>query len=67
MEEIDLKQANQKTRMIWNKNAAYWDEYMGEGNDFVEVLCWPSIESMLDAPQGGRILDITCFFTKYCS
>jgi SAM-dependent methyltransferase len=60
MNEIDLKQANQKTRKIWDKNAAYWDEYMGEGNDFVEVLCWPSIERMLDAPRGGRVLDIAC-------
>ena len=57
MNEFNIKYANQKTRMIWDKNAAYWDEYMGEGNDFVEVLCWPSIVRMLDAPPGGRVLN----------
>lgn len=60
MKEIDLKQANQITRKSWDMNAEYWDEYMGEGNDFVEVLCWPAITRMLDAPPGGRILDIAC-------
>ena len=58
--DIDLKQANQKTRKIWDKNAKYWDEYMGEGNDFVEVLCWPSIERLLEAQPGYRVLDIAC-------
>lgn len=60
MKSIDPKQANQITRQSWDKNAAYWDEYMGEGNDFVEVLCWPSIVHMLDAQPGGRVLDIAC-------
>lgn len=60
MNEIDPKKNNQKTRESWDKNAAYWDEYMGEGNDFVEVLCWPSIERMLDVPPGSRVLDIAC-------
>jgi 2-polyprenyl-3-methyl-5-hydroxy-6-metoxy-1,4-benzoquinol methylase len=33
---------------------------MGEGNDFVELLCWPAIERLLDVRPGGRILDIAC-------
>ena len=60
MNEIDLKKANQETRYVWDVNAAYWDEYMGEGNDFVELLCWPAIERLLDVRQGCRILDIAC-------
>ena len=60
MKDIDLKKANQETRQVWDENAAYWDEYMGEGNDFVELLCWPAIELLLDVRQGGRILDIAC-------
>ena len=60
MIEIDLKKANQETRDVWDINAAYWDEYMGEGNDFVELLCWPAIERLLDVSEGSRILDIAC-------
>ncbi|MBI1294528.1 methyltransferase domain-containing protein [bacterium] len=42
----------------WDSNAAYWDEYMGEGNAFVTVLQWPAIERMLPVQPGMRILDI---------
>ncbi len=47
-------------RDAWNENAAYWDEYMGEGNDFVNVLCWPALERLLAPAPGMRILDIAC-------
>ena len=42
----------------WDSNAAYWDEYMGEGNDFVTMLQWPAIERMLPIQPGMRVLDI---------
>jgi 2-polyprenyl-3-methyl-5-hydroxy-6-metoxy-1,4-benzoquinol methylase len=60
MKEINVKYANQETRQVWDDNAAYWDEYMGEGNDFVEVLCWPVMERLLNVSSGKRILDIAC-------
>ena len=47
MKEIDLNKANQETRHVWDRNSDYWDEYMGEGNDFVNLLCWPAIERFL--------------------
>ena len=56
----DLEQANEETRQAWNENAAFWDERMGEGNDFVEVLTWPPTERMLDLQPGERVLDIAC-------
>ncbi len=56
----DLQQANEETRLAWDQNAAYWDERMGEGNDFVEVLTWPPTERMLDLKPGERVLDIAC-------
>lgn len=60
MNERDLQRDNLETRRVWNQNAAYWDEYMGEGNDFVEQLCWPVMDRLLDLPPGKRVLDIAC-------
>src|SRR5512145_2367926 len=56
----NLKQANEETRAVWNRNAAFWDERMGEGNDFVEVLIWPATERLLQLRPGERVLDIAC-------
>lgn len=52
---------HQFTRDAWEANAALWDERMGDdGNDFFNVLCWPSLESLLDVQPGQHILDIAC-------
>ncbi len=56
----DLRQANIETREVWNENAAFWDERMGEGNDFVELLIWPATERLLELQPGERVLDIAC-------
>lgn len=56
----DLLRANERTREAWNENAAFWDERMGEGNDFVEVLIWPPTERLLQVRPGERVLDIAC-------
>ena len=60
MTREDLQRANEETREAWNRNAAFWDERMGEGNDFVEVLLWPATERLLDLGPGERVLDIAC-------
>lgn len=56
----DLKNANEETRQVWNQNAGFWDECMGEGNDFVEVLVWPATTRLLELKTGEHILDIAC-------
>jgi 2-polyprenyl-3-methyl-5-hydroxy-6-metoxy-1,4-benzoquinol methylase len=55
-----LQQANEENRAAWNENAAFWDERMGEGNHFVEVLIWPATERLLGLRPGERVLDIGC-------
>jgi SAM-dependent methyltransferase len=50
--------ANKETRDAWDSNAAFWDEKMGEGNDFVNVLQWPPILRLLDPQPGQKVLDI---------
>lgn len=56
----DLKRAHEETRHAWEHNAQFWDQRMGEGNDFVEVLTWPATERLLDLQQGERVLDVAC-------
>jgi 2-polyprenyl-3-methyl-5-hydroxy-6-metoxy-1,4-benzoquinol methylase len=56
----DLKKANEETQEVWDQNAAFWDERMGEGNDFVEMLTWPAIVQLLELQAGERVLDVAC-------
>jgi 2-polyprenyl-3-methyl-5-hydroxy-6-metoxy-1,4-benzoquinol methylase len=56
----DLVRASEETRDAWNQNAAFWDDRMGEGNDFVEVLAWPPTERLLQLQPGERVLDVAC-------
>ena len=52
---------HQFTRDAWEANAEVWDARMGdEGNDFFNLLCWPSLVSLLDPRPGQHILDIAC-------
>lgn len=58
--EASFPEFGQEVKMVWNYNSAYWDNRMGEGNDFVNVLCWPVIEEMLAIQPGQLVLDIAC-------
>jgi hypothetical protein len=46
----NLQRADEETRHAWDSNAAFWDEKVGEGNDFVNILLWPAILRLMD-PQ----------------
>jgi 2-polyprenyl-3-methyl-5-hydroxy-6-metoxy-1,4-benzoquinol methylase len=51
---------NRNARSAWNANARFWDDRMGEGNDFFNVLVWPAVERLLSVQAGERVLDIAC-------
>jgi len=52
---------DQFSRDAWEANAEIWDVRMGdEGNDFFNLLCWPSLASLLSIKPGRHILDIAC-------
>ncbi len=51
---------NETARVAWNANAQFWDDRMGEGNDFFNLLLWPAVERLLHPRAGVQILDIAC-------
>src|SRR6516162_9217509 len=50
----------QENLEIWNANAAWWDDRIGDGNEFQTHLIEPASERMLAIRQGDCILDIAC-------
>jgi 2-polyprenyl-3-methyl-5-hydroxy-6-metoxy-1,4-benzoquinol methylase len=54
------REDDEETRRAWDRNARFWDEKMGEGNDFFEILVWPATERLLAVRPGERILDVDC-------
>lgn len=60
MVRSEKRRANDEAREVWNHNAAFWDERMGEGNDFVEVLVWPATMRLLAVQPQERVLDVAC-------
>ena len=42
-----IENENTKAKQSWDTNAAFWDERMGEGNDFFNILLWPAVERLL--------------------
>jgi SAM-dependent methyltransferase len=53
----DLEEEN---RRIWETNATWWDDQIGDGNDFQTYLIEPSTERLLNPLPGDTILDIAC-------
>lgn len=62
--EIELSgefpELNDAVREIWERNADFWNERMGEGNDFHRVLIAPAQERLLQLRRGDAVLDIAC-------
>ncbi|HLJ45513.1 MAG TPA: methyltransferase domain-containing protein [Bryobacteraceae bacterium] len=55
-----IENENTQARDAWNRNAEFWNERMGEGNDFFNILLWPAVERLLEPQPGERLLDIAC-------
>lgn len=50
----------EENRQIWEVNAEWWDDRIGNGNDFQIELIEPATERLLQPQSGDRILDIAC-------
>lgn len=51
---------HEETRRLWNQKAAFWDEKMGEGNEFQRTLIGPACERLLLLQPGEIILEVGC-------
>lgn len=47
---------NEETRMIWDQNTSFWDERMGDGNDFQRLLVAPASERLITMQSGETVL-----------
>jgi SAM-dependent methyltransferase len=47
-------------RRIWDANAQWWDDRIGDGNEFQTLLIEPATERLLDVRAGDTILDAAC-------
>ena len=60
VEMVDFASLTEESVDIWNRNADYWDERMGEGNAFHKLLIEPTQLRLLSLAKGERVLDIGC-------
>lgn len=51
---------SKEIKNIWNTNAAFWDERMGEGNTFHETLLEQNQLDLLEITPNKLILDLAC-------
>src|SRR5262245_6652856 len=49
-----------ENRRIWDTNARWWDDRIGDGNDFQMFLIEPATERLLEISRDDVILDIAC-------
>jgi 2-polyprenyl-3-methyl-5-hydroxy-6-metoxy-1,4-benzoquinol methylase len=56
----EFPELGQENLEIWNANAAWWDDRIGDGNDFQTHLIEPASERLLDIGPGDYIVDIAC-------
>ncbi len=60
MENADFPELGGDSREIWEQNARWWDDRMGEGNDWHRVLIGPAVERLLGVQPGERVLELAC-------
>ena len=52
--------SNEEVREIWDRKAAFWDDYMKEGNRHSKELVWPAQERLLGLRRGESVLEVAC-------
>lgn len=56
----DFPEHADENRRIWDANARWWDDRIGDGNDFQTLLIEPATERLLEVTAGDTILDVAC-------
>ena len=60
MSTYEFQHLNEESRDNWSTNADYWDQRMGEGNDFHLELLEPTQLPLLDLQPDELVLDVAC-------
>ncbi len=58
--EHDHPELTAETQAVWERNARWWDERVGEGDAFQRQLVRPATERLLGARPGQHVLDLAC-------
>jgi 2-polyprenyl-3-methyl-5-hydroxy-6-metoxy-1,4-benzoquinol methylase len=58
--ERDHPELTAPTQAVWEGIARWWDERVGEGDDFQVRLVRPATERLLEARPGQYVLDLAC-------
>jgi SAM-dependent methyltransferase len=56
----DFAALTPETQAIWEQNAGFWDDQMGEGNEFQRILIAPAAERLLGLRAGERVVEAAC-------
>ncbi len=59
-QEEDPHALTLESRTIWDQLATWWNEEVGEGNQFHQQIIWPTTEDLLGLKEGEHVLDIAC-------
>lgn len=55
-----IENENTQAKDAWSRNADFWNERMGEGNNLFNTLLWPDVEALLKPQPGESLLDVAC-------
>ncbi len=56
----DFPEYDDKTAEAWDSIAEWWDNKIGDGNEFQDFLIEPATERLLALKPGEEVLDIAC-------
>src|SRR5262245_30824543 len=56
----EFPEHNDENRAIWDANASWWDDQIGDGNEFQTRLIEPATERLLAITAGDLVLDVAC-------
>ena len=56
----EQRQAQVESVAVWKRIAGWWDEALGEGNDFQLTLIMPATDRLLALKPGEQVLDVAC-------
>src|SRR5438067_12671961 len=59
-QDAEFPEQAEENRRIWDANAVWWDDRIGDGHDFQTILIEPATERLLKVVAGDTILDAAC-------